>query len=108
MRIYSIIAYAALIVAIITTFFAIKGKHQLYWLSALGIYLFSFMSGLSIGIITVGLTFISLTLATGYTLNLIKSKEHQLIFLGLGILIGVLMVIYVGPWLFFPLMPLFN
>jgi hypothetical protein len=101
--IFSIIAFSALIVAVVSIFFAIKGKYQLYWISAIGIYIFSFLAGFSIGQITVGLTFIPLTLAIGFTLGWIKNKMDSILFLCLGILIGFLMVLYVDDaWLFFP------
>jgi hypothetical protein len=103
MPIFSVIAFSALIVAIVSIFFAIRGKYQFYWISAIGIYIFSFIAGFSIGQITVGLTFIPLTLAIGYSFGWIRNKIHSSIFLCLGILIGFLMVLYVDDaWLFFP------
>lgn len=108
MLIFSVIAFSALVIAIVSTFFAVKGKHQLYWISAIGIYTFSFMAGFSIGQMAVGLTFIPLTLAIGYSLGWIKNKMNSVIFLFIGILIGFLMVVYVGNYLFFPLFPLFH
>jgi hypothetical protein len=103
MLIFSVIAFLSLIVAIVSTFFAFKGKHQLYWISAIGIYIFSFLAGFSIGQMTVGLTFIPLTLAIGYSFGWIKNKINSIIFLCLGSLIGFLMVLYVDDaWLFFP------
>ncbi len=106
--IFSLIAFSALIIAIVSIFFAIRGKYQFYWISAIGIYIFSFIAGFSIGQMTVGLTFIPLTLAIGYSFGWIKNKIHSIIFLCLGILIGFLMVIYVGNLLFYPLFPLFK
>lgn len=38
MPIFSVIAFSALIVAMVSSFFAIKGKYQLYWISAIGIF----------------------------------------------------------------------
>lgn len=108
MLIFSVIAFFALIVAIVSTFFAIKGRYHLYWVSAIGIYVFSFLAGFSIGQMTVGLTFIPLTLAIGYSFGWIKNKKQSSLFLCLGILIGFLMVIYVGNLLFYPLFTLFN
>lgn len=108
MSIFSVIAFSALIVAVISIFFAIKGKHQLYWISTFGIYIFSFLAGFSIGQMTVGLTFIPLALAIGYTFGWIKNKKQSIIFLVIGIFIGLLMIMYVGNWLFYPLFPLFN
>ena len=108
MPIFSVIAFSALIVAIVSTFFAIKGKYRFYWIAAIGIYIFSFLAGFSIGQMTVGLTFIPLTLAICYSFGWIKNKIHSIIFLCIGILIGVLLIIYVGDLLFYPLFPFFN
>jgi len=93
----------------VSTFHGIRGKYRFYWLSAIGIYIFSLIAGFSIGQMTVGLTFIPLTLAIGYSFGWIKSKTHSNIFLCLGILIGVLMVLYVDDaWLFYPLFLLIH
>ncbi|WP_089610966.1 hypothetical protein [Dehalobacterium formicoaceticum] len=108
MPIFSVIAYSALIIAIVSTFLAVKGKYQFYWISAMGIYIFSFLAGFSIGLITVGLTFIPLILAMGHSFGWIKNKRHSIIFLCIGIIIGFLMVMFIGSWLFYPLFPLFN
>ncbi|MFC0561452.1 hypothetical protein [Halalkalibacter alkalisediminis] len=108
MPIFSVIAFTSLIVAIVSLFFAIRSKYQFYWISAIGIYIFSFLAGFSIGQMTVGLTFIPLTLVIGYSFGCIKNKTHGIIFLCLGIIIGFLMVMYVGNLLFYPLFPLLN
>jgi len=103
MFIFSFIAFSALIISIVTAFFAINGKHRFYWISAIGIYIFSFIAGFSIGQLTVGLTFIPLILAIGYTFGWIKTKMHNMIFVSLGVFIGILMVVFVDDaWLFFP------
>lgn len=94
--------------AIVTFAFAMAGRHQLYWISALGTYIFSFIAGFSIGQLTVGLAFIPLTLAIGHYFEWIKNRMHGFIFLFLGIVIGVLMTVYVGNVLFYPLFPLFD
>jgi len=108
MPILSVIAFSSLILAIASLIFAITGKHQLYWISALGIYIFSFLAGFSIGQLTVGLTFIPLTLAIGYSFGLIKNKRHSIFSLCLGTLTGTLMVIFVGNSLFYPLFSLLK
>ncbi|MGM0901176.1 MAG: hypothetical protein ACQEXB_08760 [Bacillota bacterium] len=100
---FSFIAFSALVIAIVSVFFAIKGKYQFYFVSALGIYLFSFIAGFSIGQLTVGFTFIPLTLAIGYTFGWIKTKKHSMTFVNLGVFIGILMVVFVDDaWLFLP------
>ena len=103
MLIFSVIAFFAVMIAIASTFFAVIGKYQFYWGSAIGIYIFSLLAGFSIGQIMVGLTFIPLALAIGHSLGWIKNKIHSSIFLCIGILIGFLIVFYVDDaWLFFP------
>lgn len=108
MLIFSVIAFSALVVAIVSLYFALKGKYQFYLVSAICIYIFSFLADFSIGQITVGLTFVPLTLAIGHSFGWIKNKTHSVIFLCIGIIIGYLMVIFVGKLLFYPLFPLFN
>jgi hypothetical protein len=104
MFIFSVIAFAALILSIVSTFYAIKGRYQLYWIAAIGIYIFSFIAGFSIGQITVGFTFVLLALAIGHTFNMIKNKLHFTTFLGVGLLVGFFMVVFVDDyWLFFPI-----
>lgn len=101
--IYSIIAFSALIVAIVSALFAIFSKHQYYWLSAFGMYVFSFLAGFSIGQLTVGLTFIPISMGLGYSFGWINSKIRVVIFLFIGVLIGCFMVFFVDDvWLFFP------
>ncbi|WP_206747171.1 hypothetical protein, partial [Mycobacteroides abscessus] len=68
MLIFSVIAFAALIISVVSTLSAIKGKSQHYWYAALGVYIFSLIAGFSIGQITVGFTFVLLALAIGYSL----------------------------------------
>lgn len=106
--IYSVIAFSALVVAIVSLFFAFIGSFQFYWLSAICIYIFSFLAGFSVGQITVGLTFIPLVLAIGYSFGWIKNRTHSISFLFLGIITGFFMVKFVGNLLFYPLFSLFN
>jgi len=88
----------------VTTVFAIRGNYPFYWISAISIYIFSFLAGFSIGQLTIGLTFIPLTLAIGHTFGWIKTRIHTVMFVSLGILVGVVMVLFVDDaWLFFPL-----
>jgi len=93
MPIFSVIAFSALVIAMVSIFFAIRGKYQFYWACAFGIFIFSFLAGFSIGQMTVGLIFIPITMAIGHSFGWIKSKIQSAIFLCLGVLIGFL-------WLF--------
>ncbi|WP_240697380.1 hypothetical protein [Sporolactobacillus sp. THM19-2] len=87
----------------VSALLAIKGRHLFYWFSALGIYVFSFLAGFSVGQITVSLTFIPLFLAMGYSFRWIKRCSHVAIFLCSGILTGFLLTVYAeDEWLFYP------
>ncbi|WP_066319255.1 hypothetical protein [Bacillus sp. FJAT-29814] len=95
--------FVALIVTVVSIVFSVKGNHKLYWIASLSAYIFSFIAAFSIGQITVGLVFIPLTLAIGYSLHLIRNKMQAAVFMILGIFIGAIMVLYVDDaWLFFP------
>lgn len=101
-KMFTAIAYGSLLVCVMSVIFAIKGIHQLYWISAVGIYVFSFIAGFTIGQITVGFTFVFLSLAIGYALGRIKGKADYFLFAGVGIITGFLMIAYVGSWVFHP------
>jgi hypothetical protein len=103
----TVLAYVSLLVSVISVIFAIKGTYQLYWISAVGIYIFSFLAGFSVGQFTVALTFIYLSLAVGYSLGRIKGKADYSLFAGVGTVTGFLMVGYVGRWVFLPFWKLF-
>lgn len=80
-----------------------KGNYRLYWLSTLGMYIFSFIAGFSIGQLTIGLTFIPLSLAIGHTFRWIKNRLHSMLFLFIGVLVGVIVILFVDDtWLFIP------
>ena len=97
------VAYFPLIVAVLAFILAVLGKRKFYWISALGIYLFSFIAGFSIGQLTVGLTFIPLLLAIGFSFDWIKTKANYLWTAGSGILIGIIVVAFVDDrYTFFP------
>lgn len=107
MPIFSAIAFSSLIAASVSALFAARGKHQLYWISAIGIYIFSFVAGFSIGQLTVALAFVPLALAIGYSFGWITNKTQRAIFACAGALIGLLMAAYAGSALFYPLFLLF-
>lgn len=108
MFIFTFFAYTCLLIAVVATFFAIKGHHQLYWIAAIAIYIFSFIAGFSIGQLTVGFTFILLALAIGYTFGWIKNMIQVLTFTGIGAGIGLIIVLYAGEWKFLPFFPLMG
>ncbi|MFT4415262.1 hypothetical protein ACLM5H_15480 [Fredinandcohnia humi] len=102
--ILSIIAYLALFLSLVTTICALKGDHNYYWLAAISIYIFSVLGAFSVGQVTVGLTFIFLILAIGYSLKWIKTKFHAILGLGIGVGVAYALVVFVDDaYLFFPL-----
>jgi hypothetical protein len=44
-KMFTAIAYGSLLVCVMSVIFAITGVHQFYWISAVGIYVFSFIAG---------------------------------------------------------------
>jgi hypothetical protein len=101
-KMFTVFAFVSLLVSVISVIFAIRGTYQLYWISAAGIYIFSFLTGFSIGQFTVALTFIYLSLAVGYSLGRIRGKAGYSLFAGIGTITGFLIVAYVGSWVFLP------
>lgn len=107
--IYLTIGFFVLISVVFVTFLAIKGNHQFYWVSAIGIYLLSyFVLFFGIGSIMAILSFVLLTLAIGYSFGWIRGIASSIIFICLGILVGILLVFLLGEYLFYPLDLLFS
>ncbi|MBP1994889.1 hypothetical protein [Paenibacillus eucommiae] len=104
MKMLGIVAYSSLLISFITAVLAIMGYRWLYWISALGVYMFSIIAGFTIGQFTVGLTFVFLTLAVGSSLRMLKGKLRSTLIVGCGFVLGICMVVFVDDkWLFFPL-----
>lgn len=91
-----------LIVTVFSIYFAIKINHQFYWLAALLIYFSSYLTLYLFGMFTVGLAFVALSLAVGYSFGWIKNKTSLLGFLSFGFLSGFLIVYYARDYLFYP------
>ena len=91
-----------LCITVLLLYLAIKVNHQFYWPVALLIYIFSYLTSYLIGMFTVGLTFVALSLAVGYTFGWIKNRSSFISFLSLGAVGGFLMVYYVRDYLFYP------
>jgi len=101
----TLVAVASLIISIISSIAAFTtGSPKLYWLATLSIYVFSMLSGFSIGKITVGFAFVLLLLAIGSSINALTNRIQFLYWLSAGLIIGLLMIFYVDDmYLFFPM-----
>lgn len=108
MYFYTILFYSLFLLFIITFILAINGRPALYWIAALSIYVCSFLGGFSIGQITVGLTFIPLTLGIASVFGLMKKRYQSALFAGVGLIIGVFAVIFIGNELFYPIFKFFS
>lgn len=106
--VFTITAYALLIISIVSFIIAFNGKSAYYWLAAIGMYVFSFLSGFSIGQLTVGLTFIPLTLAIAHSIGLVQRRTERAIFFTVGFMIGLCVVIFVRQLVFYPLLWLLS
>jgi len=103
MFIFTVIAFTSLIIAVVAIVMAVRGKRNHYWTAAAAIYIFSFLAGFSIGQLTVGITFVLVVLALGYSLKLIKTHLQLFTFLFAGMATGILLVMFVDDyWLFYP------
>jgi hypothetical protein len=69
---FSCLAFSVLGVAIGTTIAALMGNYRWYWIAALAMWIFSFLTGFSIGIYALSATFSLTALALGYSLRLIR------------------------------------
>lgn len=106
------IAYGSLLISIGSFFIAYSRHEHFYWLAAIGMYLFSFLAGFSIGTLTVGLTFIPLTLAFTHLFGIGNNRKEHVVSILIGTLIGLLVVLFVRQLIFYPLLwllsPLLN
>lgn len=95
------IMFFTLIIAIFSTYYALKGNYGLYWISTIAIYFFSLLMSFTIGMFTVGLAFVTLSLAIGYSFGWIKSRVGLVLFIASGIFVGFVMVYLVRDNLFY-------
>jgi hypothetical protein len=109
------IGYFSLGVAVITMYLGIKGSSKWYWIAGLGIYLFSFIAGFSIGYYTVAFTFALWIYAAILSSGLIKRHSwYSSALLGaVSIIIGIIiwyMLNYYGlhKWIFYPFTIVFR
>jgi len=72
--IFSVIAITSLIIAILATFFAAKERYQLYFVSVLGILIFTYLYGFTVGQMAVCLSFIPITIAIQYSVRLVRNR----------------------------------
>jgi hypothetical protein len=108
MSLFSVLAYLALFIALISIFLAAMGKHPFYWLAAAGIYTFSSLAGFSIGLFTVPFAFTALALAIGFLFKWIRHPRQYFLFTLGGLVIGICAVRLAGNWLFYPFFYLFG
>lgn len=100
----TIIAYMSLFIAIISMVFAVVATYHFYWAAALGIYIFSFIAGFSIGQITVALIFIPVVLGIAHAFKKVTSKLTALKYISYGSLLTSLIIfLEMGNYLFYPI-----
>lgn len=99
--VFGSIMFFTLIIMILTTYYALKGNHGLYWISTIAIYLFSLLMSFTIGLLTVGFAFVTLSLAIGYTFGWINNRVRLGLFCTIGVLVGFVMVYFIRDDLFF-------
>lgn len=103
--IVTLLVVVSLIVSVVSTIVALStGKPKAYWFAVGSLYLFSMLSGFSIGQLTIAFVLVLLLLAIGSTARLMKNAMQFTAWLGAGILFSIVMMSYVDDrWLFFPM-----
>lgn len=102
------IAYGTLFISIVSFIFGCYRNQHFHWLAACAMYIFSFLGGFSIGQLTVGLTFIPLTLAIGHLFHLNHTTKQRIILIVSGVVIGIVVVLFVRSVIFYPLLWLLS
>lgn len=93
-----------IVITVIGLIKGLTGNYRWYILSAVGSYVFSFLSGFSIGLLTLIFTFISLSLLAGKVLGLIKNKKHLVLCALTGSVLWAVSIYSIDDyWLFLPM-----
>lgn len=109
MFIFTILAVVSLLLTAAGFFAGCAVNYRWYLAAAAGSYVFSFLSGFSIGLYTLCLTFISLLLAAGHAAGLVKSRLHSVVAATAGLLIWAACIFNIDDyWLFWPLGHIFD
>ncbi|MEW6173894.1 MAG: hypothetical protein AB1510_12675 [Bacillota bacterium] len=106
---WSALAYSFLGFGIAAWTAGIIQDHRWYWPAALCLYVFSFLGGFSIGLLTLVFPFILVSIALGHALGRIKKSSHSLIAGTIGAGLWLISFRTIDDyWLFFPIYKLFN
>lgn len=83
--------------------------HIGYWIVILSSYAFSFITGLSIGLYALSLTFILLALYIAGSFGWLKKTVHLILTVGIGVFIWWIAISTIDDyWLFFPFVVLMK
>ncbi|AQQ55054.1 hypothetical protein B0X71_08440 [Planococcus lenghuensis] len=101
----TLLVVVSFIVSVVSIIVALStGKPKTYWIAVGSLYVFSMLSGFSLGQLTIAFVLVLLLLAIGSTVKLMKNATQFTAWLGAGILFSVVMMSYVDDrWLFFPM-----
>lgn len=106
--ILTVVFYLAALLAVGASLAGARGRPRWYWVAAMLIYLDSFLSGFSIGLYLLSLSFALAALALGHSLGWVRRFWHAALANSTGLLLWYAAVNTVDDyWLFLPFSWLF-
>jgi len=103
MPILAVVFYGLTAFGLYSLFRAIRGEPRWYGWAALASYVCSFLSGFSIGLLVLSVTFVTLVLGLGHRFRLLRSPWYAAVAVPLGLALWWLAVTNVDDyWLFLP------
>ncbi len=74
-----VLTFGSLVITSLSILLAIEGRKWLYWVGGISMYFFSFMTGFSIGLYALGISFAIFALALAHTMKWITSFRSSFI-----------------------------
>ncbi|MBP2018707.1 hypothetical protein J2Z79_002122 [Symbiobacterium terraclitae] len=103
MAIVAVLFWALVPFTLVAIGLGVSGKPRWYWWAALSSYVCSFLSGYTIGLLVLSLTFVLVLLALGHSYRLIRAWWHSAAAAALGVALWWLAVLNIDDyWLFLP------
>ena len=88
---------------------SLKGGKKYYWAGSVAMYFFSFITGFSIGLLTLSISFILLALALAHSMKWIKGFLHSLVTASIALIAWGGSVYFIDDyWLFLPITFVFR
>lgn len=103
MPIFAVLFYGLAGFTVVAIGLGATGRPRWYWWAALASYACSYLSGFSIGLLVLSLTFVLVLLALGHSTGRIRARWHSAAAIILGVALWWLAVTTIDDyWLFIP------